>query len=190
MFLKSKIRDKINKHKIKFESYKQRESYLCTEIESEIQNLEHAKDALSYLYDVLKTIQAPITNYFSTLVSEALKIVFEDDAYKFVVQLVFKRNKLECEFFFERDGELYDPLDSCGFGTVDVAALILMLANIKLKGLPLITFQDEPLRHLDETRQRTAAIMLSRILEQLGMKCLMITHSDNFNSNNMKRVKI
>ena len=109
-------------------------------------------------------------------VTTAQQVVFEDP-YEFKVQFEEKRGKTECKMYLERDGELYDPLASTGYGVVDIAAFALRVASWSMaKRSRSILLLDEPFKHLKgEAENRRAIMMMKEISKELGLQIITIS---------------
>ena len=114
------------------------------------------------------------------MVSAGLNSVF-DDNYGFVSQFVLKREKTECNLFFEKDGNLIDPFSYSGLGAADVAAFCLLAASLSMdKNCPPILILDEPFKHLDLEHHEAAGELVYNISKSLGIQIIMVTHSQMF----------
>lgn len=124
----------------------------------------------------LKT-QEQLQYHISDITSLALEAVF-NDPYKLTAEFVQRRNKTECDLYFERSGDKIDPLSASGGGTVDVASFALRIASWSMESpqsRPTIIL-DEPLRFLSADRQEKASEMLKEISNKLGIQFIIITH--------------
>jgi hypothetical protein len=113
----------------------------------------------------------------SEIVNMALEIVF-DDPYKLKVEFVQRRNKTECDLFFERDKNLIKPLDDSGGGALDVASFALRLASWTMQTphtMPLLLL-DEPFKHLkgEESNLRVLE-MIHKLGHELGLQIIMVS---------------
>ena len=90
---------------------------------------------------------------------------------------VEKRNKTECNLFFERNGERIHPFDASGGGAVDVATSALRFSIWSLGKSRNVIGLDEPFRFLSRDLQPKAAEMLKEISHRLDLQMIMITHS-------------
>ena len=88
-------------------------------------NLEKAR---AIIQDVGLKTQQELQFHISDITSLALSVVFQDP-YELKVDFVQRRNKTECDLLFTRGGKDIDPLESSGYGAVDVAALALRVAS-------------------------------------------------------------
>ena len=115
--------------------------------------------------------------HISDITSMALEAVF-NDPYKLVTEFVERRNKTECDLFFERDGNKVDPLTASGGGTVDVAAFALRIASwsMEFPHSNNAIILDEPMRFVSVDKQEQASLMIKEISKKLGIQFIIITH--------------
>ena len=122
--------------------------------------------------------QKQLQYHISDITSLALEAVFPDP-YKLIAEFVQRRNKTECDLYFERDGDRIEPLDSSGYGAVDIAAFALRVASWSMlnpKTRPTIIL-DEPMRYLSIGYHNKAGEMIKEISKRLGLQFIIITHS-------------
>jgi len=124
----------------------------------------------------LKT-QEQLQYHISDITSLALGAVFSDP-YKLVVEFVQRRNKTECDLWFERDGERIDPISASGGGAVDVASFALRIAawSMQRPRSRQVIILDEPMRFLSVDLQERASAMMKEISNKLGLQFIIITH--------------
>lgn len=132
----------------------------------------------SILQKASQITQEKLSFHVSEVVSNALAAVF-DDPYKFKVDFVTRRNVTECDLLFVRNDNDMPPLDSCGYGSSDVASLALRIAFWKLEGNAANCIVcDEPFRNLSLDKQPLASIMIKQLSEMLGLQFIIVTHSE------------
>ena len=123
--------------------------------------------------------QRSLQYHVSGITSLALESVFEDP-YKLTMEFVERRNKSECDLFFEKGGDRVDPLSSSGGGAVDIAAFALRIASWSMKSprnRPVMVL-DEPLKNLDVDRQTKGSEMIKEVAEKLGIQFIIVTHEE------------
>lgn len=143
------------------------------------QRLAYIEEGQAIVQDVALSTQERLKLSIEPIVTSALDIVYKDEAYGFEVEFEVKRNKTECTLFFTRNGIRYNPLQSSGFGVVDVAAFALRLAlwNISKPVTRPIFILDEPFKHVSENLQEAVMEMVSTLSRQLGLQIIMISHN-------------
>jgi len=172
------LRECLNKDKGKLEYIRSRKA-LATTREIELKkSLRRHEQAREIVREVGLRTQQQLQFHISDVTSLALEAVFGDNAYRLVADFVERRNKTECDLFFERNGELLDPLDSTGYGAVDVASFALRVASwsMKVPKTRAVIILDEPLRFLSVNYQEQASKMIKELSQKLGLQFLIITH--------------
>lgn len=126
----------------------------------------------------LKTQQA-LAFHISEITTLALQAVF-DDPYDLVVEFVERRNKTECDLYFERNGQKVNPMEAAGGGAVDVAAFALRVASWSMENPRSrnTIILDEPMRFLSTGLQPKASEMLQQLSERLGLQFIIVTHEE------------
>lgn len=141
------------------------------------QLLENLQVSRSLIQKAAQLTQERLSVHISDLVSLALRSVFEEP-YEFQVAFENRRNTMECDLMFVKDGHEYKPLDSCGYGAADVASFALRIAYWSLGDTRPVLIWDEPFRQLDKKKQGMAAEMVSKLSKELGLQIIIITHSE------------
>lgn len=139
---------------------------------------DHEK-AGEVMKQVALSTQRQLQYHISDIATMALEAVFPDP-YSLVAEFVQRRNKTECDLYFERDGERLDPISASGGGAVDVASFALRVASLSMENpKPRRTLiLDEPFRYLSADLLPKASDMLSQISKKLGLQIIMVTHSE------------
>lgn len=137
------------------------------------------EEAQKIVQDVALATQNKLKLSIEPIVTSALDIVYKDEAYGFAVEFEIKRNRTECSLSFTRNGQVFHPLSSSGFGAVDVAGFALRLAlwNIS-KPMTRPTFVlDEPFKHVSADLQESVMEMVKTLSHRLGIQIIMVTHN-------------
>lgn len=161
-----------------------------TELNELDESLNHHIEAREIIQKASQLTQQSLEVRLSEIVSQALELVFDDFNLGFSVQFVTKRNSTECDMYITEDGELYDPLGSCGFGAADVASFALRVAMWSLNKTANVMIFDEPFRNLDDDRMPNAALLLSTLSEELGIQMIVVTHEEDLKSNAGKAYRV
>lgn len=141
------------------------------------EDLDQHEQAREIVREVGLKTQQQLQYHISDITSLALGAVFSEP-YKLVVEFVQRRNKTECDLWFERDGERIDPISASGGGAVDVASFALRIAAWSMqrpRSRPVIIL-DEPMRFLSVDLQERASAMIKEISDKLGLQFIIITH--------------
>jgi DNA repair exonuclease SbcCD ATPase subunit len=151
---------------------------LQKEIEEKRISLYKHEEAREIIRKVGAETQSQLTFHIKDIVSLALDSVF-DSPYTFGIDFVQRRNKTECDLYFERDGNRIDPMTASGVGAVDIASFALRIASWSMARPRTrnVIILDEPFRFLSENYQEQASMMLREISQRLGIQFLIVTHS-------------
>jgi len=131
--------------------------------------------ALELVKDVALKTQSQLEFHLSDMVSTGLNSVF-DQEYNFRVIFEIKRGKTECNLYFEKDGNLADPLTQSGLGAADVAAFCLRCAGYSMNPIYRNTLiLDEPFSRLKGEEENTKVLELMKMLsEKLDLQIICI----------------
>jgi DNA repair exonuclease SbcCD ATPase subunit len=142
-------------------------------------DLRRHEQAREIIREVGLKTQQQLQYHISDITSLALEAVFSDP-YELVAEFVQRRNKTECDLYFQRDGDRMDPLSASGGGAVDVAAFALRIASWSMQKprSRSTIILDEPMRFLSADRQEKASQMLKEISKKLHIQFIIITHEE------------
>ena len=144
------------------------------------QSLEKHEEAREVIKQVGLQTQQTLSFHISDVASLALKAVFEEP-YDLVADFVQRRNKTECDLWFERDGERMDPMYASGGGAVDVASFALRVASWSMQSprtRPIIIL-DEPMKFLSRDLQPQASEMIKELSDRMNIQFIIVTHEPN-----------
>lgn len=156
---------------------------LNQELRDANRDLRRHEQAREIIREVGIKTQQQLSFHISDITSLALEAVF-NEPYELKVEFVQRRNKTECDLYFERNGERIDPLTASGGGAVDVAAFALRIASWSMlrPHTRNVIILDEPLRFLSVDLQERASIMIKEISEKLGIQFILVTHENTLAS--------
>lgn len=145
--------------------------------------LRKHEEAREIIRQVALQTQQQLQYHIGDVASMALEAI-DEEPYKLVLEFVERRNKTECDIFFERNGNRMNPLNASGFGAVDVAAFALRIASwsMRLPHSRNTIILDEPFRFLSEEFHEAASLMVKEISQKLGIQFLIVTHQPAFAS--------
>jgi DNA repair exonuclease SbcCD ATPase subunit len=129
--------------------------------------------------DVTQFVQRTIHNTVSDLVTRCLLAVFGENAYEFRINFEQKRNKVEAEMQFIRDGQSYSPMTQVGGGVLDVAAFGARLSALLLhqsKNNRRVLILDEPFRFLSVEYRPKIRQLLETLSKELDFQFIIVTH--------------
>jgi hypothetical protein len=107
----------------------------------------------------------------------ALQYVY-DESYGFQCTLEQKRNQFEIQMNPTKDGQVYNPKFSVGFGVLDVCSFALRIAcwSINVNQTSPILFYDEPFRNIHgKNENMKAAQMVKALSNMLGIQIIIIS---------------
>lgn len=142
--------------------------------------LRRNEQAREIMKEVAIRTQETLQVRISGITSLALEAVLPDP-YELFVEFVQRRNKIECDLLFKRDGNVVDPLDASGGGAVDVASFALRIASYTMQRprSRAVIILDEPMRFLSVDMQEQASQMIKELSDKLGIQFIIITHDDS-----------
>lgn len=152
---------------------------LTNDIKEKKRSLHKHEEAKEIIRVVGLKTQEQLQFHISDIVSLAMDSVFVDP-YKLKVEFIQRRNKTECDLFFERDGMMVDPISATGGGAVDVASFALRIASWSMSRPKTrnTIILDEPLRYLSADNQERASAMIKELSKRLGLQFIIVTHSE------------
>lgn len=185
------IRNVLEQQKGQKQQIENRISLLKRELTESKRSLRRHEEAREIIRTVGLNTQKTLEYHISDITSLALEAVF-NEPYELKVEFVQRRNKTECDLYFERNGERIDPLTASGGGAVDVAAFALRIASWSMMRPRTrnTIILDEPLRFLSVDLQERASQMIKEISERLGIQFILITHSDVLSSSADKTFRV
>jgi len=154
-----------------------------TEIASNEKLLHSHEHAREIIREVALKTMSQISFHISDITSLALEAVF-DNPYRLVTDFVQRRNKTECDLYFERDGNRVDPLSASGVGAVDIASFALRIASWSMNRPHSrnVIILDEPFKCLSDNYQEKASQMVKELSEKLNLQFIIISHNQTLAS--------
>lgn len=149
----------------------------------------HWQNAQKVLQEAAQAVQTQAHRQIAEAVTSCLAAVF-DDHYTFHIDFDRKRGKTEARLYFMRHGEEVDPIEASGLGVVDVAALALRIACLRLHSPPVapVLILDEPMRWVSRANKPKVAALLQKLSDEMGVQIIMTTHDDEFRIGNVMRL--
>jgi DNA repair exonuclease SbcCD ATPase subunit len=150
-------------------------------LQSELKDNRKKVKNLEKAHEIVKIVggetQQQLQYHISDITSLALESVFPNP-YKLIMNFIERRGKIECDLLFERDGNIIKPINSGGFGAVDVAALALRVAlwSMQMPRTRPTLLLDEPFKHLSAKHHEAASQMVKELSDKLGIQFIISTH--------------
>ena len=118
--------------------------------------------------------------HISNLVTVALAAVFPNPPV-FVAKISIRRNQIELDLLFKEYDCEQKPLDSDGYGAVDVASYALRISFWSLKKTRPVMILDEPFKFVSPDLQSKVSEMIKMISDKLGIQHIMVSHQEDIN---------
>lgn len=167
--------DRIHEHKAHKKILEKRIKDNKKALSSHYKEQEAIQEARTIIQIAAKETQENIEEHISNLVTKSMHIVF-DNPYVFKPEFIERRNKTECDFWLERDGERIKPRFSVGGGVMDIIAFALRLSYWKLENCASVIILDEPFKNLSKKLIPKAAETLKFLSEELNLQMIISTH--------------
>jgi DNA repair exonuclease SbcCD ATPase subunit len=127
------------------------------------------------------------------IVNSALNCIYQDKIIKFKILPNKTKRGLQYDVYVETNGSLTPITDAKGGGVMDVVAISLKIAFLRLyrNHTRQVMILDEPFKYLDDQRIHLAVEWLKTISEKMGIQFLIVSHEDAIiqNSNKVYMVK-
>ncbi len=161
------------------------------DIESRAETGQLRAKLLDYVHEVLKVIaekrEAKLRERLEGLVTQALRLVFDDDSYSFFIEQDVKRDQAVARLMLEKadeDGTLFrTPLRGFhGGGVVDIVAFVLnaiVLTFVRPQRRQTM-WMDEPFSQVSKSYRPRIANMMSWLHEETGLQFVIVTHEEEY----------
>lgn len=155
-------------------------TFLEERVELLKEKIEAGKKARIIFQEVAQETQQNLENHISNLVSLALKAVSPEFP-NFIAEMKIRRNQLECDFWFEKDGYRVPPKNSVGGGPKNVASFALVVSYWAMDKNRATLILDEPFRDVSPDLQPNIGDMLRMISDKLNLQLIIVSHADMVN---------
>ena len=132
--------------------------------------------ARAFFQNIAEEVQQEVADTICTITTSALFAVFPDDPYECKIRFQIKRNIVEAELYFERDGEEFHPVDDSGGGVIDVASFAARVSFIFLSGAKKLLIADEPFKFVSRKYLPKIPEMLKMLSDKLHMQFIIVSH--------------
>lgn len=151
---------------------------LETETLKLVDNMKMIDSAKNFLINFSEHSRARIKNKLERIVNSALAGIFDDKVMEF--KLIPNRTKrgLDYDVYLETNGKMTPLSDSKGGGVLDIVALSLKIAFLRLyRNFNRQTMiLDEPFKNLDAVRVPKAVMWLKQISEKMEIQFIIVSH--------------
>lgn len=142
--------------------------------------IEAGKKVRVIFQEIAQQTQKNLEEHISNLVTLALKAVSPDFP-NFIAEMKIRRNQLECDLWFEKNGNRIPPMYSSGGGPKDVASFALLVSFWSMGTNDPCIVLDEPFRNVSPDLQGNIGDMLRMISTKLNLQLIMVSHADTVN---------
>lgn len=152
-----------------------------SEKEDEIKkDIVAATQAREFLQDVATHTQNELKDFVEEITTTSIDHVYPN-VYQVKIDFVPKRNKTECNIYYEKNGNVVDPIFGTGHGVADMCSFGLRIAYCALKDTAPILILDEPLRHIHPSSLRQRAVELIKDLaEKMDFQIIVVSNLKEF----------
>jgi DNA repair exonuclease SbcCD ATPase subunit len=135
-------------------------------------------DVKQFLIGFSEYSRAIIKEKLEKIVNSALSSIFTDKSIKLLMVANRTKRGLEYDAYLETNGCLTPITDAKGGGVIDVVAISLKIAFLRLyrNFNRQILILDEPFKNLDSTRINNAVSWLKQISEKMGIQFIIVSH--------------
>ena len=176
------LKTKVKNDRATFDMLTNKHKSLLIEKESLEQTLSDAEKAREVIQIVAQKTLQNLEYHISNLVTVALSAVFPDPP-EFVAKISIRRNQTEVDLLFKEYDQEQKPLDSAGYGAVDVASYALRISFWSLKKTRPVMILDEPFKFVSPDLQSKVSEMVRMISDKLGIQHIMVSHQEDININ-------
>lgn len=150
---------------------------ISDELKKEKRNLRNIETAQVIIQKVAQQTQQELEYHISDVVTTALTAVFGPE-YELSVKFILKRNKTEVEIKLLKDGQLLDPMESCGGGVIDIISFALRIAlwSLKKPRTRNTIVMDEPFRFVSRDYLSSVSEIIKMLSKKLNLQMIIVTH--------------
>jgi len=173
----SAVVNKANSLSLTLTSYERDKNRLVSEKAAAADLYLVQKEAAEVLFNAASSIQHTVEKTMQKRVNLALKDVCPETGYSFECEFVNQKTTTVLEMYLVRDGERYDPMESCGYGIVDIVCFALRVSMLWLQSsASKILILDEPFRQVSEMYRPRLSSFLKSVCADTGIQIIMVTH--------------
>jgi DNA repair exonuclease SbcCD ATPase subunit len=148
-------------------------------LDSLIKEQELNKESLEIVKSVVTSIQKNIKIWLEDTLNSTLDTLYPEERFKVSIVFNSSSSKAGCDIKVCSNKEpigLYD----IGGGALDIINFLIQISLVTLQKKSRILIADEPLKHLDSSRQVIAASIINSIANKLNLQIILVTHSKEF----------
>lgn len=168
-------KSKLNELKVARKIKQQNLLELQEALDTNESRLSVSEQTRAIIQTVFADIQHDLEYELSNIVTMALAAVFPEP-YEFKARFVERRNQIELDMFFVKNGNECEPLESSGFGAVDIASIALRMAVWNIQRTRALMILDEPSRDLSRDMQKDCGEVIKLLSTELGIQIIAVSH--------------
>ena len=168
-------RDAVLEAKVKRDSLLEKIDVKEREIKELEKVISDAGKARVIVQKVASETQSVVEYHISGVVGLAESATF-DDPYGVELDFVERRNLTECDFYFTKGFDRFNPMASAGGGPLDVASFGIFIAIWSFGRTRPFLLLDEPFRFVSSNLQSRCSAMVKQITLDHNLQILMISH--------------
>lgn len=153
---------------------------LSSKIKSLEQTLTDAEQARIILQQVAQNTLKNLEFHISNLGTLALKSVSPDFP-ELSATITIRRNQTEVDFLFKEFDKEQKPLDSSGYGAVNIVCYALRVSFWSLNKTRNVMILDEPFRDLSPDLQHKASEMVKMLADKYHLQHIIVSHAEDIN---------
>lgn len=176
----SHIKSRFEELKAEQRSFEKTLEDLDLKCENLEERLKDAEKALIIIQTVAQKTQKNLEFHFSNLVTSAIKSVKQDWP-EFEIEFVVRRNRTECDIFFNEFGQRQHPMNSSGGGPKDIASFASRCAYWALKKNRPFMMLDQPFSNVSSDLHSVTSEMVKKLSDSLSLQILMVSHEEDIN---------
>ena len=142
--------------------------------------LTEAEQAREVIQTVAQKTLQNLEFRISNLGTLALKSVSPDFP-ELIARISMRRNQTEVDFLFKEFDVEQKPLESSGYGAVNIACYALRVSFWSLDKNRPVMILDEPFRDLSPDLQEKASDMIKMVSEKFDLQHVLVSHAEDLN---------
>jgi hypothetical protein len=193
----NKYREKFNRLKTEKELFKKELKSKNTQLLENKKLFENLIKAQNIIQEVAQQTQNEIKFFITDVVNMALQsIPFKDPPDSFEIEFVTRRNQIECDLYYLKNGYRLNPILSQGGGVLSVTSFALLLAcwSLQNKKNNTIIF-DEPFKDINDPDNELnlkfyIGEMIKKVSKLLNIQLIIVGSNGNYDEIADKLIKI
>lgn len=185
--------DMINLYRNKLEQLKGKKSFIKNKLSQKkilLKDKQLSFNITQQTFDIIQKkafeTQNNIKLHITNIVNLAIEsIPFENKPDCFDLEFVYRRNQIECDFFYMENNQRLNPL-RCGGGLLDIVSFALRIACLTLrKNKNNVILFDESFKNINDPDQKRelkyyVSEILKKLSDKLNLQFIIVGSNDDF----------